>query len=195
MRLTKPRIEPVTPNKLREVQLDLFGEVQSPALNVTRLWAIHPKLMAAQRNLQRHIFRDLTISQRLRELAILRIGWLCKSGYELAQHAEFGRRAGLDSNDLARITEGPSGDGWTQLESAVIRAVDEMFEDAFIGTDTWETLREELDEQQLLDLLSVVGRYWCVSVILNSTGVQLEENARAFEDHISKHGRIQKWAQ
>ena len=121
-------------------------------------------------------------------MAILRIGWLCKSGYELAQHAEFGRRAGLDSNDLVRITDGPDSAGWTRLESTIIRAVDEMFEDAFVSTDTWDTLRDEFDEQQLLDLLSVVGRYWCVSVILNSTGVQLEENARTFEDHISEHG-------
>ena len=185
MRLERPRIEPLPPEKLREVQIELFGEARPTKLNVTALWATHPKLMAAQRSLQTHIFRDLTISPRLRELAILRTGWRCKSGYELAQHAVFGIKAGLDEQDLARITEGADSEGWTRLESATIRAVDEMIDDAFVKTETWETLSEELNSQQLLDLLSVVGRYWCVSVILNSTGTQLEEDAVPFEDYVS----------
>ena len=185
MRLEKPRIEPLPPEKLREVELELFGEAQPTALNVTALWATHPKLMAAQRGLQRHIFRDLTISPRLRELAILRTGWLCRSGYELAQHAVFGKNAGLDEKDFARIMEGPDSEGWSRLEAATIRAVDEMIRDAFVTPETWEVLSEELDSQQLLDLLSVVGRYWCVSVILNSTGVQLEEGTVSFEDYVS----------
>ena len=186
MRLREPRIPPLPNDKVMEVQLSLFGEAQLPKLNVTGLWANHPKLMAAQRDLQKHIFTDLTISPRLRELAILRIGWLCDSGYELAQHAVFGKQSGLDENDLARIVDGPNNTGWTRLEAAIIRAVDEMYEDAFVSTETWETLSEELNKQQLLDLMVVVGRYWSISVILNSTGLQLEENTIPFDEHVSK---------
>lgn len=94
MRLRKPRIEPLAPEEVAEIELELFGEAKRPStkpLNVTGLWARHPKLMAAQRALQAHVFRGITISPRLRELAILRIGWRCRSGYELAQHAEFGK--------------------------------------------------------------------------------------------------------
>lgn len=190
MRLDKSRIEPLAPDKVRALQLELFGECQTEedtVLNVTALWAKHPKLMAAQRNLQKHIFRDLTISPRLRELAIIRIGWLCNSGYELAQHAKIGKDAGLDSSDLERIAQGADSKEWSRLESAVIRSVDEMFEHAFVSTETWAILSDELNEQQLLDLLSIVGRYWCVSVILNSTGLQLEEKTMSFEGHLSKN--------
>ena len=187
MRLKQPRIEPLAPEKVSEIQLELFGEATNPTakpLNVTGLWAKHPKLMAAQRGLQTHIFRSMTISPRLRELAILRIGWRCKSGYELAQHAEFGKRAGLSKSDLARIKSGPDDSEWTGIESAIIRAVDEMFDDAFVSDETWHALSEELDEQQLIDLLSVVGRYWTVSVILNSTGMQLEEDTLSFDEQL-----------
>ncbi|MFK8021577.1 MAG: carboxymuconolactone decarboxylase family protein [Pseudomonadales bacterium] len=189
MRLDKSRIEPLAPDKVRALQLELFGECQTEdenVLNVTGLWAKHPKLMVAQRNLQKHIFRDLTISPRLRELAIIRIGWRCNSGYELAQHAVFGKEAGLDSSDLARIIQGSDSTEWSRLESAVIRSVDEMFECAFVSEETWAILSDELNEQQLLDLLSIVGRYWSVSVILNSTGLQLEEETVSFEAHLPK---------
>lgn len=188
MRLDSPRIEPLSPEDSRAVQLELFGQHQptdKSVLNITGLWAKHPKLMAAQRDFQKYIFRDLSLSPRLRELAILRIGWLCKSGYELAQHAAIGINAGLDARDLELITQGPDSAGWTALESAVIQAVDEMFADAFISSETWAKLAEELDEQQLLDLMSIVGRYWCVSVVLNSTGIQLEEGTVDFSSQMS----------
>lgn len=189
MRLDKARIAPLAPDELRAVQLELFGEAlpaDKSSLNITGLWAKHPKLMVAQRDFQKYIFRDLTLSPRLRELAILRIGWRCNSGYEMAQHAVFGKQAGLDKDDLARITTASNNPEWTRLESAAICAVDEMFEDAFVSTETWNVLREELNEQQLLDLLSIVGRYWGVSVILNSTGLQLEEKTQTFDQHLAE---------
>ncbi|MGH1492666.1 MAG: carboxymuconolactone decarboxylase family protein [Acidimicrobiales bacterium] len=187
MRLRKPRIEAVTRERLDELRQELFGEESNlgqRVLNVTRLWGVHPALMKAQRGLQTHVFNS-TLDPRLRELAILRIGWRCDSGYELAQHAVFGMRAGLDVGDLERVTMGPDEPGWTPLESAVIRAVDEMFEDAFVTTSTWEQLSEELSDQQVIDLLSVVGRYWTVSVVLNSTGVQLEEDTKPFSEYLT----------
>lgn len=187
MRLRKPRIEAVTRSRLAELRRELFGEETDPeqrVLNVTRLWGVHPALMKAQRGLQTHVFTS-TLDPRLRELAILRIGWLCESGYELAQHAVFGMRAGLDVDDLERVTKGPDELGWSPLESAVIRAVDEMFEDAFVSTTTWDRLRAGLNDEQVIDLLSVVGRYWTVSVVLNSTGVQLEEDTKPFSEYLS----------
>lgn len=190
MRLTKPRIEPLEKTKVMQVLRELFGAAATPneksKLNITGLWAKHPKLMSAQRNLQKHIFLDSTLSPRIRELAILRIGWRCNSGYELAQHAKFGMEAGLDRNDLIRITKDSNHPEWTPIESAIVRAADEMFDDAFVSTQTWNDLSKELNEQQLLDLLSIVGRYWAVSVVLNSTGLQLEEGTLEFDGHLSE---------
>lgn len=187
MRLSESRIEPVTHERLAELRRELFGEESDPdqrVLNVTRLWGVNPALMEAQRGLQTHVFNS-TLEPRLRELAILRIGWLCDSGYELAQHAVFGMRAGLNAADFERVTVGPDAPGWSQLESAILQAVDEMFEDAFVSTATWERLSEQLTDQQVIDLLSVVGRYWTVSVVLNSTGVQLESDTKPFSEYLN----------
>ncbi len=63
-----------------------------------------------------------------------------------------------------------------------------MADDAFVSTPTWEKLSAELSEQQLIDLLTVVGRYWCVSVVLNATGVQLEKDTRAFSEYLPEGG-------
>jgi alkylhydroperoxidase family enzyme len=184
MRITKPRLKPVEPEKVRELQLELFGLTQAHDMNITGLWALHPKLMSAQIDFQKHLLFESELDPRIRELAVLRVGWLCQSGYELAQHAVIGKMEGLSNADLARIKIGPDSDEWTPLEAAAIRAVDEMVADACISDETWDVLSANLNEKELLDLLSVVGRYWAVSVILNSTGIQLESHSISFDEQI-----------
>jgi alkylhydroperoxidase family enzyme len=185
--LAGPRIEPVDMARFDQLRLALFDERPSDGeriLNVTRTWANHPALMKAQRDLQVHLLRDSPLPPRLRELAILRIGWRCNARYELAQHARFGLRAGLDEAELARVTEGPDAAGWSPIEAAIIRSADEMYEDHFVSDETWSVLAAELSPEQMIDLLSVVGRYWTVSVVLNSIGVQLEDDTRPFDDYL-----------
>jgi 4-carboxymuconolactone decarboxylase len=186
MRLERERLELVDAPELQRIQQELFGSAPEvgAALNVTRLWALHPALMKAQRPMQQHVMSETTLSPRHRELAILRIGWRCRSGYELAQHARFGREAGLSSSDLQRITVGPDAPGWEPIESALLRAVDEMFDDCFVSEETWQSLESQYSTEQLLDLLVLVGRYWTVSVVLNSTGVQLEPDTLDFESQL-----------
>lgn len=187
MRRPDPRLDPVDPDQFDEIRRERYGRGPEPGervLNVTRLWARHPALMDAQRPLQRHLLLDSPLPARLRELAILRIGWLCRSGYELAQHAWMGLDAGLDRGDLQRVPEGPEASGWSPVEAAVLRAVDEMYEDHRVADQTWATLDQHLTVEQLIDLLSVVGRYWTVSVVLNSTGVQLEDDTLPFEHYL-----------
>ena len=187
MRLQRERLAPVDAPKLQRIQQELFGtapEADGAALNVTRLWALHPALMKAQRSMQQHVMNETTLPPRHRELAILRIGWRCRSGYELAQHARFGREAGLTSSDLQRITVGPDAPGWEPTESTLIRAVDEMFDDCFVSEETWQSLQSQYSTEQLLDLLVLVGRYWTVSVVLNSTGLQLEPDTLDFDSQL-----------
>lgn len=187
VRLPSSRLDPVDPDEFEALLEQRYGRPPKPGdrvLNVTRLWARHPALMTAQRGLQRHLLQDSPLPARLRELAILRIGWLCRSGYELAQHAWMGLDAGLDRGDLRRVPEGHEAPGWSPVEAAVLRAVDEMYHDQRVTDETWATLDQHLSVEQLIDLLSVVGRYWTVSVVLNSTGVQLEEETLPFEHYL-----------
>ncbi|MDH4016965.1 MAG: carboxymuconolactone decarboxylase family protein, partial [Actinomycetota bacterium] len=110
-----------------------------------------------------------------REIAILRIGWLCRSAYEWGQHVVIGKQCGLDDDDVRRIAEGADAPGWSPLEQAVIRAADELHGDAFVTDETWAALAEHYDTRQLMDLVFAIGQYNLVSMALNSFGVQPEE--------------------
>jgi alkylhydroperoxidase family enzyme len=183
MRLSEPRLQPVSVEEFQQLRESLAYEPGTDrVLNITRTWARHPDLMVAQRPYQTHVGRGSTVPQRERELAILRIGWRCQAEYEFAQHSIFGRRAGLSDDDIKRVTVGPDAAGWTPVESMVLRTVDELYDDNMVSDGLWSELAAYYSVPQLLDLLSVIGRYWTVSVVANSLGIQLEDGVSGFPD-------------
>lgn len=57
----------------------------------------------------------------------------------------------------------------------MLRATDELTKDSFISDATWADLAE-LSEKQKMDLVMTVGQYTQVSMMLNSFGVQLDDD-------------------
>jgi alkylhydroperoxidase family enzyme len=172
MRLDKPRVAPLENDQLDPELRARFGD--GPILNIFRTLANHPALAKRWLVFGNHILAKSTLPAREREIAILRIGWLCRSGYEWGQHVDIGKGSGLSDADIARIAEGPDAPGWTAEERALLRATDELHGDAFISDATWAELARTWNTQQLMDLVFTVGQYNLVSMALNSFGVQPE---------------------
>jgi len=106
---------------------------------------------------------------------ILRIGFLCKSGYEWTQHTRIALDSGLNEEEIARIKQGASAPGWTAAETALLTASDELHKGQFISDATWTALRNNFTEKQCMDVVFTAAQYTQVSMILNSLGVQLDE--------------------
>lgn len=179
--LKKPRIEPVVlaqaSPEIRQM-LDPSGSGREIAA-VYRTFARHPKLYAPRQILSEYIRTKSTLSPRVREMLILRIGWRCQSAYEWAAHAPAGRRAGLTDDQIRRLAR--SGyDGWSAADAAIVRAADELFDSDTISDATWDALDDQFDERQLLDVLITTGGYRMVSMVLNTFGVPAESGGEAF---------------
>ena len=86
-----------------------------------------------------------------------------------------GRQAGLSVAEIERLKSAPDASGWTEAESALLRAVDELHGDQFISDATWQQLGKHYDTRQVIDIVFAVGQYTMVSMALNSLGVQIEE--------------------
>jgi len=113
------------------------------------------------------------LSLRHREFAVLRIAWLCQAPYEWGEHVRVGKRFGLTSEDIERIIEGPDAEALDELESTILRSVDELYDDAMISDATWNKLAKRLDERQLIELPIIVGHYQTVAYYQNSLRVSL----------------------
>ncbi len=120
------------------------------------------------------------IPARDRELLILRTGWNCQSEYEWAQHVVIGRAAGLSDEEIHRVTVGPDAGGWSEFDSTLLRAADELHEDWCVTDATWAALAEVYDTSQLIELPMLVGQYHLVAMTLNSLGVALDPGLSGF---------------
>lgn len=184
MRLSKPRIPPADDSELDDETrqfLELAGRGGPSAPNIYRTLARHPKLLKRWGVFGAHILYKNSLPPRERELLILRTGWLCRSEYEWGQHVIIARQSGLSDEEIARVKDGPSAPGWTETESALLRAADELHADAFISDTTWETLAGVFDTEQLIDIVFTVGQYHIVSMALNTLGVQLDDGVSGFD--------------
>jgi alkylhydroperoxidase family enzyme len=178
MRLEKPRLDPL---ELEDIDSDIRSRFGSgKILNIFRTLAHHPKLMKRWLVFGNHILAKSTLPARDRELAILRVGWLCKAEYEWAQHTEIALNSDVSQTEIERVTRGPDAAGWSDREVALLKAADELVADAFIEDETWQALSAFYNKEQLMDLVFTVGQYNLVSMALNTLGVQLEEGAVGF---------------
>ena len=111
MRLDKPRVAPLADAQLDPELRARFGS--GPILNIVRTLANHPALAKRWRVFGNHILAKNTLPAREREILILRIGWLCRSGYEWGQHVVIGKASGLSDEEITRISQGPDAPGWS----------------------------------------------------------------------------------
>jgi alkylhydroperoxidase family enzyme len=120
-----------------------------------------------------------TLPLRDRKLAILRTGWLCQAPYEFGEHVNQAKRtAGFTSDDVKRIIAGSEATGWDDHERAILRAVEELHDNQMVSDAVWATLAIRLDDQQLVELLVVVGQFTATAYFQNSMRLRLETSNR-----------------
>lgn len=178
MRLTEPRIAPVLDSGLNDAQRQILAPMVSagrPVLNIFRTLANTPAALKGFLGWGQYVLSKANdLPAREREIVILRIGYLCKSGYEWTQHVPIGRRAGLTDDEIARLKQGADA-GWSAADAALIRASDELHADQFISEATWSALKAHFSDKQCMDVVFTAGQYTQVCMMLNSFGVQLDE--------------------
>jgi 4-carboxymuconolactone decarboxylase len=151
------------------------AQVNGKVINIFRVLMNHPKLARAWSKFANYIVTDQqTLVAREREILILRIGWLNQAQYEFEQHMRIGKAAGLTDDDIDHIKKGPKA-GWNKHEAALVQAADDLFENSVVSDETWKTLSERYNTEQMMDAVFTVGQYNLVSWALNSLGVPLDD--------------------
>jgi len=181
MRLQKPRITPLHEDNWTEAQNDVLSgqKMRGNVQNIFRTMANHEKLAKRWLVFGNHILSKSTLPARDREIAILRIGWLCQAEYEWGQHAVIGKHAGINDDEIEAIKTGADA-AWSEHDALLISAADELHGDAFITDETWAGLKKTYSDQQMMDLVFTCGQYNMVSMALNSFGVQLDPDISGF---------------
>jgi 4-carboxymuconolactone decarboxylase len=133
----------------------------------------HPGLYRCQMEMGIQLLGKGVLSPRERELAIMRVGWLCRAPYEWTQHVDIAKRYGVTSEEVERVTRGSFAPGWTEHEAAILRGVEELLGDQMITDDTWNVLARSWSERQLLEFPTLVGQYVAIAYSQNALRMRL----------------------
>jgi alkylhydroperoxidase family enzyme len=108
------------------------------------------------------------------EIVILRVAHRCGCEYEWSHHERIGQRVGLSAQDVARVRE-ERPDGFSERHALLLRAVDELHDTRNISDQTWDGLRAELSDVQLIELCMLAGHYEMLAMTLNALRVEVDQ--------------------
>ena len=153
--------------------------------NILYTIAHHPTLLPSFLGFTATLATRGVLEKRDSELVALRTSLNCQSAFEWGHHAEYGRAAGLEQKELGAIAKGPDEPSWSPRDRLLLRACDELHESQQISDQTYDALRAELSEAQIVELIFVIGNYTMLSMVANATGVPLEERLPAMPEKLA----------
>jgi len=158
---------------------DLARETLGPSpVNVARMMAgASPAVFRAFTDYGGAFFRSSALSPRLREIAILRVGHLSASEYEVFQHEAMARHLDMTDADLAAIALGANPARLGADAVAVIAFVDDLVRNVGASDATLAAVGVHLEQRQILDLILLTGYYMMVCRFLETTGVEIDDTA------------------
>lgn len=179
-----PRITPLPPSERDERTAELVASLRPGGgdddMNLFATLARHPRLLKRWSSFGGLLLFGGRLSDRDRELLILRTAANTGADYEWGHHQVLAEMAGLTPDEVTRVLAGPGADGWSQHDAALLSAADELHDSAVISDATWAQLASSFDEQQLIEVPMVVGQYHLVAFTLRSLGVEREDGFEGF---------------
>lgn len=109
-----------------------------------------------------------------RELVTLRVAHRVGSPYEWAHHTRSAKISGVADAEIDAVIAGPSHASWNVSTAAKLQAVDDIYDHNRVSEETWTTIARDYDEQQLIELLMLIGFYSMTGWMLNSIGIEVD---------------------
>ena len=178
MNTDTPRITPLDPSQwtdeMRELmQLPGHGFVSEKVSGYLATLLRHPGLYRRYAGFAGKLLMKGKLPARARELAILRIGWLCKAPYDWGEHVPIAKKCGITAAEIEQVIEGPGHAAWDTHDRTVVRTADELHSASNVSDATWQELSRHFDDKQLIELLMVIGAYQMISGVQNALRVEL----------------------
>ena len=157
-------------------------DVVARDITLNRVMANSPGAARAFTDLGMYIRYRSRLDPRLRQLAIMQVGWVARSPYEWSHHVRIGMDFGCTDADIRAVAiESAGGDSALEpLAKLVLRAAREMHEGPGMTRETFDALRPHLDHECLTDLTVTIAYYCGVVRLLATLEVDVEPDYMPF---------------
>lgn len=152
----------------------LRAERPVPTPNTFRAHANAPRLLDAALSYADALRDRARVDPRLRELAILAVGYAADSEYIVAHHRSHALRAGVTEEQLRAVASFEDSEAFDSRERAVMRLAHASTVDITIDDGLWSELKRELSIPEIVEIAQQIG--WFNSAIRMQAilGVELE---------------------
>ena len=135
-----------------------------------------PKAARAFSGLGGFIRYGSKLDPRLRELAILQVGWLARSPYEWSHHVKLGHDFGVSDGDIQALIDDTAGrpTSLDEMSRTVLRAAREITADGAMAVGTFAALQAALGNEQVVDLTITISFYNAVVRVLGTLQIDVE---------------------
>lgn len=144
--------------------------------NVARALANSPEGSKKYSGIAMYIRHDSKLDPRLRELAILQVGYITRQIYEYAHHCDLALEFGCTEDDIRALAADSEGKptNLDPLTKHVLRAARDLTTKMEVSDETFAALKAALSNEHLLDLLMAIASYNATVRMLNALKVDLE---------------------
>jgi alkylhydroperoxidase family enzyme len=168
------RVPYLEPSDLAEADRDLLKR----PITLFKALVNSPKAARAFHGLGDYIRYGSKLDMRLRELAILQVGWLARAPYEWSHHVKLGLDFGVSEADIHALIDDTAGkptnlDALTRL---VLQAAREMTTGGEMEAATFAALQQELGNEQVVDLTVTIAFYNAVVRVLATLQIDVEDD-------------------
>jgi alkylhydroperoxidase family enzyme len=121
------------------------------------------------------LLRQGRLDPRLRELVILRVGFLSGAEYEVHQHRQVASLVGVPEAQVEALAGDLDGGPFDAAELDVLRLTDALVAGVRAPEELIAPVAQRLSDSELVELLMLVGNYMLVCRLLENLGVEIED--------------------
>jgi alkylhydroperoxidase family enzyme len=139
--------------------------------DIHRAIANAPNLLRAYMPLSNELRFGTRLDPRLRELAIVTVGWITHIEHEFKAHSKMALEAGVRQEQLDQIGAFDTSPEFNAQERAVIRFALSSTQDVRVPDEVYDPLRQLFDDALIVELVMEVGFYNLVVRVLGAVGL------------------------
>lgn len=163
-----------TPEKIQEFFSRLTANTNR-VMNLHKMMAHSPAAVREFIRIGNRLLYRAELSDRLRELVIIRVSELCDSRYEWVQHLPIALGTGLSKEQLEGLKDWRNSGLFTEEEKTVLAFTEEVVNDHQASDATFGAAAKFLDHTSLVELTLSIGYWSMVAKFLRTFQVDIED--------------------
>ena len=170
------RVQMVSLERARELGEAMGLPARRTQSESFRVLANNPGVARVAYNQLIQLLENNKFEMRLRELMIMRIGWVTGSAYEWTRHWRVATTAGIPQDDILAVRDWRNSERLTPADKAILAATDECLGGKSISDAAWaEVVKHLTDPGQQVEFIIAMGNWMMFSLLFRNLRIPLAE--------------------